>query len=106
MLFYGYACVLPICALLMLLYPLLQRKRLPLVRALRHSATASVLLLVASHLMLFFAYLYAKDLLWDVALPVPLVGVAVALMFALSCVILLGLFGCSRAILRKCLPQE
>ena len=47
MLLYVYACVLPICALLMVLYPLLRRKTLPLARALRHSTVLSVLLLAA-----------------------------------------------------------
>ena len=101
-----YACVLPICALLMVLYPLLRRKTLPLSRALRHSTVLSVLLLAASHLMLLVAYVQVKNQLWDVELSIPMVGLVLAGMFALSCVILAAIFACSRSLLRKLLPQE
>ena len=106
MLLYVYACVLPICALLMVLYPLLRRKTLPLARALRHSTVLSVLLLAASHLMLLVAYVQVKELLWDVELSISLVGLVLAVMFALSCVVLAAIFACSRSLLRKLLPQE
>ena len=106
MLLYVYACVLPICALLMVLYPLLRRKTLPLARALRHSTVLSVLLLAASHLMLLVAYVQVKELLWDVELSISLVGLVLAVMFALSCVVLAAIFACCRSLLRKLLPQE
>jgi hypothetical protein len=106
MLLYVYACVLPICALLMVLYPLLRRKTLPLSRALRHSTVLSVLLLAASHLMLLVAYVQVKEQLWDKVLPIPMVGLVLAGMFVLSCVILAAIFACSRSLLRKLLLQE
>ena len=103
---YVYACVLPICALLMVLYPLLRRNTLPLSHALRHSTVLSVLLLAASHLMLLVAYVQVKEQLWDVELSSPMVGLVLAGMFALSCVILAAIFVCCRSLLRKLLPQE
>lgn len=105
---YIYLAGLPISALVMFVYPLLRRKTLPLSQALRHSTIISVMLLAASHLMLFFTYVYVyeKNMLWDKVLPVPLVFLAVALMFAISCLILVAIFGCSRAVLRKLIPQE
>lgn len=108
MILYLYASALPISALLMFFYPLLRYKTMPLSRALRHSTIISVMLLVVSHLMLFFTYVYVyeKDMLWDKVLPVPLVFFGIALMFALSCLILVAIFGCSRAVLRKLIPQE
>ena len=106
MLLYVYACVLPLCALLMVLYPLLRRKTLPLARALRHSTVLSVLLLAASHLMLLVAYVQVKEQLWDKVLPIPMVGLVLAGMFALSCVVLVAIFACCRSLLRKLLPQE
>ena len=106
MLLYIYACVLPICALLMIFYPLLRHKTIPLARALRHSTVLSVLLLAASHLMLLVAYVQVKEQLWDKVLPIPMVGLVLAGMFALSCVVLAAIFACSRSLLRKLLPQE
>ena len=106
MIFNLYVATLPICALLMVLYPLLRRNTLSLSRALRHSTVLSVLLLAASHLMLLVAYVQVKEQLWDKVLPIPLVGLVLAGMFALSCVILAAIFACCRSLLRKLLPQE
>ena len=106
MIFNLYVATLPICALLMVLYPLLRRNTLPLSHALRHSTVLSVLLLAASHLMLLVAYVQVKNQLWDVELSIPMVGLVLAGMFALSCVILAAIFACCRSLLRKLLPQE
>ena len=106
MIFNLYVATLPICALLMVLYPLLRRNTLPLSHALRHSTVLSVLLLAASHLMLLVAYVQVKEQLWDVELSIPMVGLVLAGMFALSCVILAAIFACCRSLLRKLLPQE
>ena len=56
--------------------------------------------------MLLVAYVQVKNQLWDVELSIPMVGLVLAGMFALSCVILAAIFACSRSLLRKLLPQE
>ncbi len=108
MILHLYVSALPISALLMFFYPLLRYKTMSLSCALRHSTVFSVLLLTVSHLMLFFSYAYvhSRGMIFGAELPIPLVFFGIALMFALSCLILVAIFGCSRAVLRKLIPQE
>lgn len=99
---------LPISAVILLGYPILRRKTLPLQKALRQGLVASVILVLANHLYFLGMYIraYSQGALFGAVLPIPLVAAGIALLFGLSCLMLVGICGCCRAILRKLLVQE
>ena len=105
---YVYLATLPVCAFLMFFYPLLRRKAVSVARALRHSAIGSVGLLLCSHLMVCGVLLDAirSGSLAGDSTPLWVGWALIAVAFALSCVILAGIFGVCRAALHKLLPQE
>ena len=105
---YIYSATLPVCALLMFAYPLLRRKKLSLTRALRHGVRISAILLICSHFMVCGYLLHvirSGALDWD-STPLWVGWALIAVAFVLSCVVLAGIFGICRALLRKLLPQE
>lgn len=104
---YFYLSVLPLSALVIFFYPLLRRKTLPLSRSLRHSAVVSLILLILGHLTLCAAAAYAifSGSLAGDSTPPEFMFVLIAVSFVLCGIMLIGIFGCIRAILRKLISQ-
>ena len=104
---YFYLSVLPLSALVIFFYPLLRRKTLPLSRSLRHSAVISLILLILGHLTLcaVAGYLMLHGYSAADSTPPEFIFVLIAFSFVICGVMLVGIFGCIRAILRKLIPQ-